>query len=169
MDVVGSLQKVQETIQQLSSRYSAPVFPAHMTLVGGIRAPEATVRRISEDLVDKLEPVEGHVTCVDYGSMYHQCVFLKVDHTEDLEIQHRLARKKFSMDENVEYMPHISLLYSDIDQKEREKLTREQQEGSFDDMGRRVGFERVELWYTPPEDVSLGSWRRLETYSLKNK
>ncbi|KAI8113032.1 hypothetical protein M9435_003038 [Picochlorum sp. BPE23] len=164
----GSLQKVQETIQQLASRYSAPVFPAHMTLVGGIRAPEATVRRISEELVDTLEPVGGHITCVDYGSIYHQCVFLKVECTEELEFQYRLAQRKFSMDENVQYMPHISLLYSDIDQKERERLTSEQQEGSFHDMG-RIGFDTIELWYTPPEDVSLGSWRRLESYSLKKK
>lgn len=52
---------------------------------------------------------------MSYGDTYFQCVYVLIKPTEEVVEAARTARRAFGLDENARYMPHLSLLYGDID------------------------------------------------------
>lgn len=57
------------------------------------------------------------------GKIFHQCVYVLCERDEPLLKAAASARRKFGLDDTlIDYMPHISLLYSDIDFESRYDL-----------------------------------------------
>ena len=92
--------------------------------------------------------------------------------------QHRLAlasqagaraRAAYGQDVQAPYMPHLSLLYSDMPQEERAAVAAEAQQRVLEGGGGAaagVDIGSVAVWYTPVEDKSLGSWRLVRELPL---
>ena len=85
------------------------------------------------------------------------------------------AKQAFGL-EPATYMPHLSLLYSDIDVEQRRKIVEEQQEMLFGNNNSETalpenerGFvaDCITVWYTPVEDKTLESWQVLAAYPLQ--
>lgn len=88
------------------------------------------------------------------------------------------ARQAFGQDPGSTYMPHLSLLYSNIDQATRAGVAVEEQgkllgsAGNGGGAGSAVlqndGFlvDSLAVWYTPLADKSLGSWHQVAEYPL---
>lgn len=54
------------------------------------------------------------------GNIFHQCVYILCERDEPLLKAAASVRRAFGMDDALsEYMPHVSLIYSDIDQDTR--------------------------------------------------
>lgn len=54
-----------------------------------------------------------------YGGIYHQCVYM-LCHQDDATMRAgQLSKEAFSQGQTSSYMPHLSLLYSDIDEHVR--------------------------------------------------
>jgi hypothetical protein len=72
------------------------------------------------------------------------------------------------------YMPHLSLLYSDIEEEERGRiaeeyeklLSQEQQENEGAVLNRGFVVDRLSVWETPAEDKTLKSWQMIEEIPL---
>lgn len=75
-----------------------------------------------------------------------------------------LARHAFDI--NTVYMPHLSLLYSDIDQSVRRSRAAGLQMELEDVLNQGLQAESIALWRTPVEDKSLQSWELVEEYPL---
>ena len=56
---------------------------------------------------------------VDVGQTKHQCVFLRCSRERALLRAHMAAAKAFEMHDAPDFRPHLSLVYSDIDQAHR--------------------------------------------------
>jgi hypothetical protein len=68
-------------------------------------------------------------------------------------------------------MPHASLIYSTMSDAERRKLAEKEQSILFKNGEEEEWVKEVcclELWYTPAEDLSLESWRLVESYPLSH-
>lgn len=55
---------------------------------------------------------------VAYGSIYYQCIFLLANQEQDTMRAGQGARELCGLSDTA-YMPHLSLFYSDIDEKAR--------------------------------------------------
>ena len=84
------------------------------------------------------------------------------------------AKKAFGLDSQSTYMPHLSLLYSDIDLSTREAVAREEHERLFcATSDTKLGVELdgfvadcIAVWYTPVEDMTLESWKAVAVIPL---
>lgn len=56
---------------------------------------------------------------VSFGSIFHQCVYILCNTEQPVMAAGAAAREEFGMDPSTHYMPHLSLLYSDIGPAER--------------------------------------------------
>ena len=56
---------------------------------------------------------------VHYGTTFHQCVYLRIQ--PEADVMHAGAETRAAYDGNrhAPYMPHLSLLYSDVDEDAR--------------------------------------------------
>lgn len=85
----------------------------------------------------------------------------------------KAARQAYSID-TPPYMPHLSLLYADVEEEGRKtaakaSISRLMGEGA--DYGTLLpdntfSVDSLALWYTPVEDHSLDSWREVACFNL---
>lgn len=61
----------------------------------------------------------------NYGSIYHQCVYMLCHQEGDTMKAGTQSKEAFSQDASSAYMPHLSLLYSDIDESTRQVMVHE--------------------------------------------
>ena len=51
--------------------------------------------------------------------MLHQCVYILCKPTDDVTAANKVAKKQLGLSQSTAYMPHLSLLYSDVDERIR--------------------------------------------------
>lgn len=150
-----------------------PVLP-HVTLLGGIKSTEADVLARARQLAATLKPYRITFDRVACGSIFHQCVYVLCKADEQTMQAGAAAREAYGHDPRSRYMPHLSLLYADIDQQERERVVAEEQQRLFgpgqallagdQELGFRV--TSLTVWETEESDKSLVSWRQLAEFPL---
>jgi 2'-5' RNA ligase len=162
----------------------APEFFPHVTLLGGIEQPKDQVLTIAEQIAANLKPIDIQFDRVTSGNIYHQCIYILCNQTsKDLTSAGRKAKEAFNLDPSTPYMPHLSLVYSDMSTEDRQKLAAELQQklfhinttnsGGGEDSGDQLkegGFlaDSLAVWYTPVEDKSLESWRAVSVFPLNS-
>ena len=67
------------------------------------------------DFLGLLQPYRISFDKPDYGSIYYQCVYMLCHQDDPTMKAGTQSKEAFSQDANSAYMPHLSLLYSDID------------------------------------------------------
>lgn len=179
--------RLHREIVDLTSKTEASEFFPHVTLLGGIEKPKDEVLAITEQLASTLKPIQIDFDKVAYGNIYHQCVYILCKTSEDLASAGRSAKEAFHLDPSTPYMPHLSLVYSDMSTESRESLAAEMQQklfasknqGDGDGDGNGGGLEKeilkengfladsLAVWYTPVEDKSLESWRAVSVFPLQ--
>ncbi|KAH7624734.1 putative Cyclic phosphodiesterase [Nannochloris sp. 'desiccata'] len=178
----GSLAAhLHREIVDTSRKTEAPEFFPHVTLLGGIAQPKEQVLTIAEQIASSLKPIQIEFDKVTYGNIYHQCVYILCKASEDLSRAGRAAKEAFNLDPSTPYMPHLSLIYSDMSSSDRQALAAELQQKLFSSTSRESGddsdgekFEEngfladsLAVWYTPAEDKSLESWRAVSVFPLQ--
>lgn len=109
---------------------------------------------------------------VSYSDEYTQCVFLKAVPDAGILSAYDVACKTLGITEPVSYMPHVSLLYSDVAVELRSEIAQETSELLFGKNSTHAlveeGFwtESLEVWKVFPADKSLGSWEKIAEFEL---
>lgn len=174
MGFTGVRDPIGTEIQRLSKEWNTNnVFIPHVTLLGGIECDLVTATEVTEKLVETcaLRPVDITLENTGYGEIFHQTVFIHVSKTDELCKQHECALHAFGMvGSSTSYMPHMSLIYSGMGQNDRCILAREVQQRISEILPEihftLQGVQNLELWYTPAADMSLQSWKCIQSYTL---
>ena len=150
----------------------APLFSPHVTLLGGISQPQAVIDATAV-LAARLPPLTITLDRVACGATRYQCVYILCCPTAELLAAGAAARDAFGLDPSATYMPHLSLLYSDVDQARRGDVAAAAQARLFPTGGgagtlpeAEFCADAVEVWYTPVEDKTLESWCRVAEFPL---
>lgn len=69
----------------------------------------------------------------------------------------------------VAYMPHLSLLYQDLTDEEKEKAVKKAEELDKEICGLEFEISELALYKTDTEDKSLKSWEKFEVCCLDGK
>ena len=151
---------LDERISDYARSYpDAPDFEPHITLLGGIEAAEATVVERTRDLVAERDPFDLDVSGVSCSTTTHQCVFLLVTPSTALLRLRRAATESFGRGERM-YVPHLSLVYSELAVEDRVRLMRSVGTESLPD---RVRIDSVAVVET---DGPVPGWRTVSTHPL---
>jgi 2'-5' RNA ligase len=152
--------RLETLIGELSLRHGTPVFPPHMTLLGGLFPPREKLLEKVPALAASLKPFgvgfEG-IGCLDE---YYRCIFIKVRQTKEVVDANRKAREIFGREDDAPFMPHLSLVYADMKAAKKRKII-----SSLENEVRNVGFEAdsLHLYSTPGEP---SEWYEEKEFSL---
>lgn len=117
--------QLTELIDEYSQQYEdAPAFDPHITLVGGLSENQDKVREITRTLAQDHESFTVSFPRVHCSTTRYQCVFLLVEPNIELLSLHQDAVEWFGNAGGM-YIPHLSLIYSDMDVEKRLQLTEE--------------------------------------------
>ena len=65
------------------------------------------------------QPYQLQFQDVHFGATYHQCVYIRIQPQPNVMHAGAETRAAYGGDRDTTYMPHLSLLYSDIDEDAR--------------------------------------------------
>jgi hypothetical protein len=116
----------------LASRHHGPVFPPHLTLIGGLDLGEDQARDALRATAAAIAPLALTPLAVGHGLSRHQSVFVLVRPDPLLVAARRVAGERFARDEAT-FMPHVSLFY-----------------GQLDDAGHAAVDRELSSWRPPP-------------------
>lgn len=154
--------KLQQRIKELSKKYDTPIFSPHVTLLGGLTASKTELVPLTDTLASSVKPFDLKLTKAGYLNTYYQSLFIYVEQNEGLTYLHNNACRLFDCPEEYEnkYMPHLSLLYGDLSQQQKEKI--------LNNIGRefyiRFTAKKVVLMDT---DGKPEQWKKIHTAMFK--
>ncbi len=111
MPTGGTCERLADVINQLSQKHGGPLFEPHVTLLGGMEGEEEEICQKTMRLAQGLRPFEVQLTKPGYQESYFRCLYLHVQETPSLMEAHAQARIIFTQQEELQFQPHLSLLY----------------------------------------------------------
>ncbi|MBI5032207.1 MAG: 2'-5' RNA ligase family protein [Chloroflexi bacterium] len=114
--------ELSKTISQLSKKYGAPVFPPHVTLLGDLIGDEKEITSQAQQLASRVQPFQITLTTIDYLDAYFRCLFIRAEETPALLQANRIARSVFHRENDPSFMPHLSLLYANLEVETKQQI-----------------------------------------------
>ncbi|RDX96769.1 Cyclic phosphodiesterase, partial [Mucuna pruriens] len=159
----------------LRSDFGGPPFQPHITVVGATRlSPDDALAKL-RSACQALRPFHVTVDSVATGTFFYQCVYLLLrPEPQVLETSaHCCTHFGYSnstqthvIDSHAAYMPHLSLLYGDLSDQEKQKAR--ERANALDDTLAGLTFQitRLALYRTDTEDKTLKSWEKIAECTL---
>jgi 2'-5' RNA ligase len=107
--------RLRSIIAQLSKPYATPDFEPHVTLIGQLTAPEDKLIAKTSQIAKIIKPYTIRLTTIDYLDEYFKCLFIRVEQTNEVMHAYKRAYEALSQISNQDYIPHLSLMYGNID------------------------------------------------------
>ena len=148
--------ELRAIIRKLGRKYGAPVFEPHITLLGQIMGTEEDLKFKTEQLAKKLK---SFLVCFGRYSgeeNYFKPLFLEVERSPELMGADKLARTIFNIAGDVEYQPHLSLVYGLFDKETKNKMEKDLTGKNFAGLCQTVN--RLALYHTEGE---VNKWRKV--------
>jgi 2'-5' RNA ligase len=148
-----------DLIRRLSESHATPPFEPHITLLGGLGDEERILAQRTEHLAKILAPFDIRLLEAAYRDEYYRALFIEVALSQPLNAARAAARHAFERRMDDGFYPHLSLLYGDLSEREKEAM--------LDDIGRHFDewarVDRIALWRV---DGPPAGWRSAQEYPL---
>ena len=149
---------LKELIGEYSQKYDdAPIFEPHITLVGGLSDDQDRVSEITQHLAQEHQPFEISFARVHCSTTRFQCVFLLVEPILEILSLHKDAVELCGANGGM-YVPHLSLIYSDMRLEERLELVDEIESEPVPDTALLNSITVVETTGNPSEWKTIGEY-----------
>ena len=151
------IDELTEIVSDLAHRYCTQPFPPHITLLSSISADITTIRQACKKIVDQTLEFEIPLQKIDYTEAYYRNFYILAEFTSPLLTIYEYAKKLLSFANAEKYMPHVSLLYGDLDIETKESL-KKRLEGAYP---QTLNCNRLDLYNC---SGTVSDWLLVESY-----
>ncbi len=153
-----SVESYSEIIKKLATKYTAPVFQPHITLVGTIPLKKEEIIERMGHLTSRFAPFPLTMTEISYKDSYFESLYILVRPSEKLIEVNVTARTVMGM-EKAPYMPHISLLYGSYPVSIKERI--------IADLGReQLNHFTVDSLHLIQSSGDESTWKSIQSFPL---
>ncbi|CAF2069751.1 unnamed protein product [Brassica oleracea var. botrytis] len=158
--------RFRKLMEALRSEFSGPRFDPHVTVVGATSLTAEEAKKMFESACDGLKAYTATVDRVSTGTFFYQCVFLLLKSTPEVMKAGEHCKNHFKCSTTTPYMPHLSLLYAELDEEGKKKAQEKAYtlDNSLDGLSFRLN--RLALCKTDTEDKTLESWEKVAVCNL---
>jgi len=153
-------ERITEIIGQLSSRYGAPEFPPHLTLLGSFTGRRRELTERCGCIAASLRPFVIRLEQIESRDEYFRCLFVRAMLDGPLRQAHRAAFRALGDNRRKAFMPHLSLLYGFLPPSVKEQIIAEI--GPRLDL--RFKVRSLHLYRTQDDPPR---WREVECFGLR--
>lgn len=119
------IDEFNKIISELSHRFHTTPFPPHITLLSGLVYELGSLNHLCEEIYDEMHSFDIPMQGIAFSPEYYRNFFIKAEPTSTLLALYNKAKLKLKCAENEEYMPHVSLLYGELDIKTKLQLIKD--------------------------------------------
>ncbi len=152
--------ELRQQIKELSKQFDSPLFYPHVTLLGNPKLHETKLIQLTETLAHSLKPFTVYLERGGMRDRYFQSLFVTVKKSDPLMSAHHIAKELFDCEEEEDFFPHLSLIYGDQTEEEKNRL--------LNVMGRSFNMQfdvHSVLLMKTGEDVN--SWEKIHNAEFK--
>lgn len=146
-------------IDRLAARHQTERFVPHLTLVSALEAAEPQALRAAARAAAGLAPFEVTLDGIQGRDEYFRCLFARAEADDPLRAAHATAARAFAREPQVDFMPHVSLLYGTLAPAEKRVIARE----VGDRLRVRFEVRQLHLWRT---EGPVAEWRELGAFTM---
>jgi len=114
---------LSKIIIKLAQKYDGPIFQPHCTLVGKTDVSLLRLKSAIINLMSIFKPIEVHPTKIDYTANIWRALYIELEEKRILTKWHKNICDLLSINNRKDFLPHISLMYSTVSQREKEKIS----------------------------------------------
>ena len=155
--------ELQNTINSISRQYSTPKFEPHVTLMAGISGTEESVLESTQYLASRIDRCMVALGSVSRSREYFRSLFVRIQKNMEIERAAELAKEVFEKYYTREYTPHMSFLYADMQDGQKDRII---EEFGLVPLVRRLGAftaGSLSLYYTYGR---VDEWQRIREFRL---
>lgn len=160
---------LNETVKDLASRFAAPIFDAHVTLLADIEGEEEEVLQKVSQLAGKLSAFNISFNLFDFTDGLFQTLVIRAIPTKQLIEANKLARDLFERHGDALYTPHLSLLYrQNLENKQKIKIIEELKPKLIPSVDQPLEFtaDKIYVYTSVPK---IEDWRKVAEFPLVDK
>lgn len=161
--------RFRRIMEGLRAAYGGPAFEPHVTVVGDFRGRRSEAVKVLRAAAASVQPYTARVTGVARGSFFYQCVYILLDPTAEVVGASDHCCANFGYNRKTPYMPHVSLLYGDLTDEEKEEARKKAEELDKDIYVLEFEISELALYRTDTTDKTLESWELVEVCHLEKK
>lgn len=152
--------ELESVIARLAAVCGTAVFPAHLTLLGPLERDADAALIALDRVAGSLSPLLVRFDEVGCEPVWQRSIYLVAAESAALGQAAEAAARAFSVTGQREFMPHVSLQYSELPLARKRRLAL----GVELELPRSIRFDRLSLWRTEGSDArawQLGATRAL--------
>ena len=143
------------TIHRLAAEHDAPRFQPHITLAATFDAAANSAAKTLRSMVADTPPADETFTTLGHEPTYFRSLYLLPEPSAQLMSLHEAAHRTWATGPGWPFMPHLSLLYSDIPERQKQPII----DTLEIPLPLTVSFDAIELWAR--EDLQVDGWYRV--------
>ncbi|MDE1768754.1 MAG: hypothetical protein KGH64_06040 [Candidatus Micrarchaeota archaeon] len=156
-------RELEGIINGISSKYGTAQFIPHVTLVGSVLKTQQETVKYCIELAKNIKMSRFEFTEIGNSDLFYRSVFIRIKKDPLLQDAYEKAVQAFGL-EKKDFMPHLSLLYSDFDQDKRDKIISEIDQVRLKSMGFYTG--KLHLFLT---EGTAGEWRKVKEFKISQQ
>ena len=118
------IDELIKVISDLSRQDRTKPFPPHITLLSSIPADVETIKQICTQIVDQTQEFDLRLQRIEYSETYYRNFYVLAEASSALLNMYALAKELLNFEPNETYMPHLSLLYGNLNIETKKTLQR---------------------------------------------
>jgi hypothetical protein len=160
----GELQTtLAALIDSIAQQYSAPAFPAHITLLGNVHGSEQEILASTQKLAQSNVAFPITLTELDTTPEFYRALFIRVALSSTLAHLYEQGKQIFQFNPKTEYRPHLSLLYSDLSREQKDHIIASIQ-SQLHHLPHTFTANTLHLYNT---DGAIETWHQIAEFPLK--
>ena len=154
------IDELMKIISRLSHRYRTTPFPPHITLLPSIASNINNLVEICAQITKQFSAFDIQLEGIAYTPAYFRNLFILAKTESPLIELYGQAAKLLGYQPNEVYMPHVGLLYGNLDEKKQQAL-KEELKNSYTKV---FSCQRLDLYNTTNHE---SQWHLIESFHLK--
>ncbi|PKU80667.1 cyclic phosphodiesterase isoform X1 [Dendrobium catenatum] len=161
--------RLKSLMSSLRSEFGGPAFDPHITVVGDLRLRRDEAIARFHSAIATLKPYTARIAGVAYGTFFYQCVYLLIHPSPEVVETSSHCCGHLGYKRSTPYMPHVSLIYGDLSDEEKERARKRAEEIDESVCGLTFEVSSLALCKTDTLDKTTESWEMVELCDLTKK
>lgn len=110
-------------ISGICSRYGAPLFEPHVTVISGTFTGFSLIRPEINRVTDGIPPLSLTVSGAEYSDIFFKTVYLTFKQSDELlRLHNGLKSSTIPAKKDCRLFPHLSLIYKEMDERDKKEI-----------------------------------------------
>jgi len=153
------IDELTKIISKLSHHYGTTPFPPHITLLSGIEIDLGSIINTCKKISKQYKKFPIPLLGLDFTESFYRNLYIQAEKTPVLLELYEDITRQLKTEPKEEFLPHLSLLYGNIDPASKDKIKAKLEQAYTDNFH----CQRLDIYATHAE---IQTWHLIQAFEL---